>query len=279
MKLLSNISRNIKESLKDDRPILCEFLSTPRGIIKLDTPVISCEKECDLCGSTACYCPLVDPEQSAARTWLCANPHCDVYKSVSDTLPRQTTVNRGRAVLWPKFCELNGIGDENYNVKFEEITQNVSKVSYLLKFATNPRGIILMRGETGTGKTYSSMAVCELFTRTNTSAIFCTQKQMLSKWLDTFKAGEYNNFIERVTNCNLLVIDDFGIGEMSPGFLGFFMDLVNTRLQWTNRGTIVSTNLNKKDFSKTCGQALLDRISTGQEFEFVGDSKRKKTVL
>jgi DNA replication protein DnaC len=75
------------------------------------------------------------------------------------------------------------------------------------------------------------------------------------------------------------VIDDFGTAEMSPGFMSFFMDLINTRMQWSNRGTIITTNLNDTKFSEYCGEALADRINTGQLFEFKGKSKRVKKPL
>jgi DNA replication protein DnaC len=184
-----------------------------------------------------------------------------------------------RALEWPLFCEISGIGDLHYGVKFENIQQSAGKVDYLLKFAAKPYGIIFMQGEPGTGKTFASMAVCELFTRKNTSCIFTTQKQMLNNWLDTFKSDRVSNYIERVSNCNLLVLDDFGVGDVSPGFMSFFMDLINTRMQWSDRGTIITTNLDAKTFAVFCGEALSDRINTGQQFVFKGKTRRTQTVL
>ena len=279
MKLLSKLCDDVKNSLKDDRPILCEYVSAPQGLMRLDTPIISCEKECDWCRGTACYCPFVDPTQSSARTWLCANTLCDVYvkRSPIKTTPHLTKASR--ALLWPKFCEINGIGDLNYDVKFESLDQDAAKVSYMLKFATTPRNILFMRGNPGTGKTYAAMAICELYTRKDTSCIFTTQKQMSNNWLETFKAERYSNYIERVSNTCLLVIDDFGTAEMPPGFLSFFMDLINTRMQWSNRGTVITTNLNAKNFMAICGEALSDRIMTGMIFVYDDKTRRKKNIL
>lgn len=279
MKLVSEIARDYSESLKEDKPKLCEYVMSPNGCLPLKSPILSTEHECEWCGGTAHYSPLVDPTQSAARTWLCANTLCAVYIKRSAVKASQPMAKPSRAILWPKFCEINDIGDVHYEVKFESIEQTQGKISYMLKFVDAPRGIIIMQGEPGTGKTYAAMAICELYTRKDSSAIFTTQKQMSNKWLETFKAERYSNYIERVTSVSVLVIDDFGTAEMPPGFMSFFMDLINTRLQWTTRGTVITSNLDAKSFSKACGDALSDRLNTGQWFEFKGKTRRKQIVL
>lgn len=276
MKLMTNILKTSLANMMPDKAILCDHVHSPDGMIPLPAPIISTEMSCKWCEGVGHFCPFVNPSVSVSRSWLCANVHCDVYKRPIDYIPNPSTYKSRRALEWVKFCELNGIGDVNYDVKFENIDQATAKVSYLLKFATTPKGLILMRGDTGTGKTYCSMAVCELFTRTNTSALFCTQQEMSMKWLDSDVS---KHFIDKVKQCELLVVDDFGIGDIAPGFMKVFMHILNDRLQWSNRGTIISTNLNDKVFNEFCGEALSDRILTGQLFEFKGKTKRKKTIL
>lgn len=277
MKILSSLCAETKKHMKPDQAYICEYVNTPSGIIALEYAVLSSEKTCDWCSGRECYCPLVDPKQSGARSWLCANSDCEVYKTVSHVKMSPSTARSCRAILWPSFCEINGIGDEHHDVRFEEMKQSEAKVSYLLKFASSPRSIIFMRGEPGTGKTYASMAVCEFYTRKDLSCIFTTAQQMSNKWLENFHT--FNNYIEKVTNVSLLVIDDFGISEPPPGFLTFFMQVINTRMQWKNRGTIITTNLEIKKFNEFCGEALSDRIMTGQTFEFIGKTRRKKIIL
>ncbi len=280
MKLVSEVSRTMMHNILPSKPTICSHVSTPWGITALPEPVLSIEKKCGYCDGIGHYTPMVDPKESDARTWLCANPVCEVYKAVTGPRPTTPATSKKRSLEWPLFCELNGIGDEHHDVKFESIDQAQAKISYLLKFSTTPRGIILMRGEPGTGKSYCCLAACEFFTRNNTSAMFTTQKNLANKWLDTFKINDnYNNFIDKVTTFNLLVIDDFGTGELPPGFMGFFMELINTRMQWKTRGTIITTNLEEKPFNQFCGEALSDRLLTAQIFEFKGKTRRKKTIL
>ena len=75
------------------------------------------------------------------------------------------------------------------------------------------------------------------------------------------------------------MIDDFATGEPNSKFLEFFMEVINTRIQWSNRGTVITTNLKTKEFNTYCGEALVDRITTGQKFIFVGESRRKPIIL
>lgn len=259
--------------------ILCEYVMTPQGPYLMDQPILSTDYTCGYCNGTSHFCPFVDPQVSGKRLWLCDNTFCDVYTKRSTFKDSKPLAQPKRSREWAEFCEINGIGDMHHGVKFENIQQSTGKVDYLLKFANKPSGIIFMQGDPGTGKTFASMAVCELFTRKNSSCIFSTQKQMLNNWLDTFKSERVSNYIAQVTTSNLLVVDDFGVGDVSPGFMSFFMELINNRMQWTDRGTIITTNLDEKTFALFCGDALSDRINTGQKFLFKGKTRRVQTAL
>lgn len=275
MTLLSDGLRAFKENNLKSEPKLVHYIATSKGYLPLENPTWSNEIECPSCGERehGLYC--VDKGKYA---WICHRV-CKGSKLPNSVHGGSTPPRQLRAVVWHKFCEINSLGDLDYDTKFEDIKQNKEKLDYMLKFCSCPRGIILMQGEPGTGKTYAALAMCELFTRTSPSAIFTTQKQMSNEWLNTFKEDIAGNYIDRISSVSLLVIDDFGIGEPNPKFLEFFMDVINTRLKWSNRGTVITTNLEPATFARFCGDALSDRINTGQLFKFLGGTRRKKTVL
>ena len=279
MKTLKNICDSQLSSMQSDKVILCDYVMTPQGNHLMEESFLATDYKCGYCNGTVGYTPFVDPKVSNKRAWLCKNTDCAVYTKRSRSQDTQTTSQPKRALEWALFCEINTIGDIHHKVRFEDIQQAPAKIEYLLKFAQKPQGIIFMEGDPGTGKTFASMAVCELFTRRNDSCMFVTQKQLLTSWLETFKPESYGSYIQRITLCNLLVIDDFGSGEVSPGFMSFFMDLINSRMQWTDRGTIITTNLDAKTFGLFCGEALADRINTGQKFIFKGKTRRVSIVL
>lgn len=273
--LLSEKIVNFMEDFKSDHKIV-HFIASSKGYIPVDPPRMSNEIHCPFCGCENGYAPLVDVG-GENRVWVCGS---SCSRSI---LPRggvATSIQTPsvRALEWHLFCEINGIGDEHYDVRFENINQSEGKLAYMLKFASAPRGIILMQGDPGTGKTYAAMGICEMFTRKSKAAVFTTQKQMSNNWLNSFK-DPLNNYVNSVSCVPLLVIDDFGTGEPNPKFLEFFMDVINTRIQWKSRGTVITTNITPDKFALFCGRALSDRINTGQIFQFSGKTRRKQTIL
>ena len=266
------------KQLKQSAAKLVHWFPSNEGYIPIDPPRMSNELSCPFCGETEHYTPLRDLSVANERVWICGRTcvRSMLPKSLSSTTILPTPK---RALLWPVWCQNNGVGDIHHGVRFELIDQSEGKIQFLKKFADLPTGIILMQGEKGTGKTYASMALCELYTRRNTDVRFFTQQELMSQWLMTFKEERPTGFIDKIKQLGLLVIDDFGMVEPPPGFLGFFMDLINTRMQWTNRGTVITTNLNEKKMSQYCGEALSDRLGTAQVFAFSGPTRRKTPVL
>lgn len=266
------------KSLMDDKPKLIHFIASHEGYVEVNPPRMSSEMHCPYCGCTEGYSSMVDPKTEPRRVWICGRP-CEL-----STLPKclsSTTIlpQSKRALLWPLFCEINGIGDIHHNVCFEMIQQSEAKIQFLRKFAEKPKGIIRMNGDKGTGKTYCCMGVCELVTRRDTSVRFFTHKSLLMSWSQSFVEGKQPTFVHSLENLSLLVIDDFATCEPTPGFLDFFMHLINHRMQWTNKGTIITTNLDSVKMSKYCGEALSDRLATAQEFTFSGPSRRAPPPL
>lgn len=279
MKTAASIAKKMRDEWVNTANHLCEYIMAPHGPKKVGTPFYALDHECEWCGNSQHYLPLFDPNISAARMWLCAKTDCVTYTTKKNEVATYTLPPSHRAILWPLFCEYNGIGDVHHAVCFEKVEQNQKKVDFMLKFCSQPTGLLIMQGDPGTGKTYAAMAMCELFTRKSAAAGFITQKQMVNKWLASFHDENKQAYGSRLETLSLLVIDDFGIGEIPPGFLSFFMDLINSRMQWTNKGTVITTNLKDKEFNRFCGEALADRLMTGQNFTFEGTSRRKKVIL
>ncbi len=256
--------------------LLVHFIASSTGYLPVEPAKMASEISCPFCGCKEYFLHMVDKER---RAWLCKRI------CLGSTLPNQsgsmdTPPKSFRAVLWPVWCQIQGIGDINYDIRFENVQQSQEKIAYMLKFVAHPRSILFMQGDKGAGKTYASLAMCELFTRRSTSCIFGTQKQIFDKWVASIRENCTPEYTRQVSEVNLLVIDDFGIGESTTAFMTFIMDLINTRLQWTNRGTVITTNLAEKEIQLLTSPAFMDRLNTGQHFEFrEKKSRRKPTIL
>lgn len=276
MKTIKSITQNILEKEKQGK--LVDMIAVLGGYRKLENPTMSTDLKCMICDNKEHYTPLIDPKVDGKRVWVCAKGDCVTNSKENTSRATTTQVDVKRCVEWPLYCEMNGIGNAYHDIQFENIEQSPAKIAFLRMFASKPKGIIFMQGDPGTGKTFAAMALCELFTRTKISSLFCTQKQMAYNWIETFKS-DINNYLDKINKVSLLVIDDFGTAELPPGFLSFFMDVINTRMQWKDRGTVITTNLNNKKLNDYCGSALADRIMTGQQMKFEGKTRRKQTIL
>lgn len=267
MKLLSVINEQILKSIISNLNEICHVVATHEGYKRFDPPKFAKDHVCQFCGCSDYFLWLVDKE---TRAWFCARI-CRLSTLPKSCETRDVHPTPKRSVLWPQFCEINGIGDLNHDIRFEKIHQSQKKLEFLLKFATHPIGIVYMQGLTGRGKTYAALGVCEFFTRTNYSCIFITYKGMVKKWLE----NDISNMnIQKFNTVRLLVIDDFGTGEPTKAFLEFFMELINFRIQWSDKGTIITTNLKPQELIKFCGDALFNRINTGQNLIFENENRR-----
>ena len=273
--------KNALKSLENVKNIMCDYIATPTGHVQCES-FVSHNHVCEYCNGHAYYVPFFNPSESDKRCWLCKNGDCACYEPSKYRLATKASPTPLRELEWALFCEINGIGDVYHDVKYDNITQSDGKMEFLHKFSQNPTGLVLMQGSPGTGKTFCCLGICEKFTKSSSQCVFCTQKQLFDYWLETFRferSENLNNRIQHVHKTKLLVIDDFGTGEISQGFMTFFMDLINTRMQWLERATIVTTNLDNDKFTSFCGEALIDRMNTGQKLLFSGKSRRQKVIL
>ena len=275
MKTVGQALKKTKDKVFSSEDKLVHCIHTHKGYRTLESPIKASQMECIFCGHKQGYTCLINEN---TRSWICGRvcPSSKLPKYASSTT---TPLKPQRAILWPSFCENNGIGDRYHDVKFELMDQSKGKIDYLKKFCEKPNGIVLMYGPAGTGKTYACMGLCELYTRKKSTVKFFTHRTLATQWLATFKEERDSGFIQKIETINLLVIDDFGTSDPTPAFLTFFMDLINSRMQWKDRGTVITTNLSPSKLSEVCGDALSDRLKTAQQFVFAGQSRREPPIL
>lgn len=276
MNVLKPLNNKILEHNKVDRVI--HLMPVLGGFRELSEPQKESELSCLLCGTKKHDSIIVQPRVDSRRYWICENSDCEAYKQVYTLGNIKVAPMSRRALEWAKFCEFNGLGKSDHTVTFESVNQNPEKLAYLKKFAQKPSGMIIWQGDTGTGKTYGALGACEYFTRFSSDCIFISQRDLHSRWLELIKENDVaiKCYLRKVEECCLLVIDDFATKDPSSGFLDYFMGLIDKRLKWDNLGTIITTNLDYNAIRDICGDALTDRLATGQIFKSTGKSRREK---
>lgn len=258
---------------------VCHYVYTPDGFVKI-SPFVESDHTCVFCGGkNHITYGLTVANGIVEHAWICKERICRAYAGLFDDSTSPSTKNPERALEWAKLCEISGIGDLFYDVTFENVQQSDAKLDYMRRFVANPTGFIVMQGDKGCGKTYSAMGMCELFTRTSPHCMFMTQKKLLNDWHESHRWDSATPLDAALKTTQLLVIDDFGMTDISKDFLSFFMDLIDTRMQWKKRGTVITTNLDNEHLVRMCGDAICDRLNTGVTLKFVGNSRRETTII
>jgi len=152
----------------------------------------------------------------------------------------------------------------------------------LKDFVLNPKGIILLVGENGRGKSYAAMKIYEQLTPFKLPsydkdlAWFITQADL--NMLFTEHNQEYGHstmLLHQSYKSKLLILDDLGTRPPSPAFLDFLYAVINKR--WNNRdflATIITSNLDSTKIKRDFGNAIFSRIASGRNYIVVGPDHR-----
>jgi DNA replication protein DnaC len=181
--------------------------------------------------------------------------------------------NTVRTGYWLKWLEEQGLGDAWKNLS-GKIEQSKVVVAALHSFAIRPSKVMIMCGKPGTGKTYCALKIAAYYLQWRSDALFFTSASLKEKWLQAQRDDSLGHFMHRLREYGLLIIDDFGQKEPTPGFMEMLFDLLNSRLQWSDRGTVLTSNMSPEALLMSVGEAMSDRLRGQQWLLFNGESKR-----
>jgi DNA replication protein DnaC len=124
------------------------------------------------------------------------------------------------------------------------------------------RGLWLM-GDVGTGKTTLAMLVSKAAVEAGHTVAIYSLPRLLSRIRRTYdaEAGEqsYLEFFERLTEVDLLHIDDLGAEKRSDWVLEQLYAIVNERYE-AQRSVVVTTNLNEDKLREQIGERTVSRL-------------------
>jgi len=123
-------------------------------------------------------------------------------------------------------------------------------------------GLWLM-GDVGTGKTTLAMLVSKAAVEAGRTVAIYSLPRLLSRIRRTYdaEAGEqsYGEFFERLTQVDLLHIDDLGAEKRSDWVLEQLYALVNERYE-SQRSMLVTTNLDQQRLEEQIGPRTVSRL-------------------
>ena len=133
--------------------------------------------------------------------------------------------------------------------------------NYAKTFDVNSRNI-LMRGNTGLGKTHLSLAIAREVIENGFGVIYCSTPEILSK-LEKERFGKsYENSEdseETLKECDLLILDDVGSEFQTSFTKNIIYNIINFRISH-QKPTIISTNLELEVLETIYSQRLVSRL-------------------
>ena len=147
-------------------------------------------------------------------------------------------------------------------------------VEYAHNFGKRPANLLLF-GRPGLGKTHLSAAIAREVSGKGFSVVYDTAGHVFERFeAQKFGRDEAERDVERVLNCDLLILDDLGTEMVTTFVQSALYQIINGRLL-EKRSTIVSTNLMPEAIGQRYSPQIASRIEGEyQLLPFVGEDIR-----
>jgi DNA replication protein DnaC len=139
---------------------------------------------------------------------------------------------------------------------------------------------VILTGPTGTGKTYLACALGTNACRAGYRVRYFVTTKLFRMLRHAHADGSYMRLTKRLTNTELLIVDDWGMETLKPGEYRDFLEILDDR---QGNGSMLMTSQFDVDLwhdtigNPTVADAILDRlIHNAHHIELEGESMRKR---
>jgi len=138
----------------------------------------------------------------------------------------------------------------------------------------------IITGSTGVGKTFVACALAHQVCREGYRAIYFYAPKLFRGLSKAEADGSLARLLTRIAKANLLVVDDWGLGEPEPRHYQQFLEILEDRHGFGS--TLITSQFPLNTWHEmiqdaTVADAILDRlIHNAHRIELDGDSMRKK---
>lgn len=150
------------------------------------------------------------------------------------------------------------------------------------KFCTDEkdkRRNLLFYGQVGQGKTFLSSAIARELLKKGEEVMYIRAPKLFNYYED-YKFGRLQDkdFLNRIYNCDLLIIDDLGTENNNKMSLSFLYDLIDERISRKN-SIIINTNHTMSELSTNYTKRFTSRLAENFIiYEFYGEDIRIQKI-
>lgn len=159
-----------------------------------------------------------------------------------------------------KDCSFN-----NYVTKYEGQLNALNLSRQYVKNFDNSITNFIFSGYSGTGKNHLAAAICKELLSVKKSTLIISVADILSKMKNSFRDYSFDDsqsFLQRITNVDLLILDEVGLHSHSR-YLQMILDqIVNRRSSYKLPIGMIS-NLNFESMTKFLSERVMDRMRFG----------------
>ncbi len=139
---------------------------------------------------------------------------------------------------------------------------------------------LLFSGDVGGGKTFYACCIANALIDRGYKVIVSHLSSLIDKMQQDF-GNNRDNVLNRVRNCDLLVLDDFGAERSTDYAMERIFKIVNTRIL-TNKPMLITTNLTPEELAKPADlwqRRIYDRLKNCLIVPVRGESRRTAQAL
>ncbi len=134
--------------------------------------------------------------------------------------------------------------------------------SYCASFPNVPKKNIIISGLSGTGKSFLLNCITKAFYDRKVSVIKISAYKLISELFNLYISDSqgFNSELERLSDIDVLVIDDLGTELMKDNFTLNTLYFIFDRRIELDRATIVSTNLSPRQLEERYSDRIMSRL-------------------
>jgi DNA replication protein DnaC len=169
------------------------------------------------------------------------------------------------------------VEDIDYNIK-RKLDKQIIKSLITMDFIRNYQNIIIT-GKTGTGKSYVAQALANRAIQDGFKVCYMRVPSLLEDIKLSRADGTYTNLLKRYSKFKLLILDDFGVSQISTDDATNLFEIIEDRTELNS--TIITSQLPVSQWydylnNDTVADAILDRVvHSSHRIELEGESMRK----